>query len=114
MGSSVGCFKNGRELAAWLGLVPRQPSTGGRQQLLGISKRGDVYLRQVLIHGARSVLRHVKKKTDGTSQWLKSLQKRRHNNIVAVALANKMARTVFSLLKKGEKFKPVDICTNPA
>jgi transposase len=114
IGSSIGCFKNGRELAAWLGLVPRQHSTGGRQQLLGISKRGDVYLRQLLIHGARSVLRHIEKKTDGTSQWLKSLQQRRHNNIVAVALANKMARTVFALLKKGEDFKPVDMCTNPA
>jgi len=114
IGSSVVCFKNGRELAAWLGLVPKQHSTGGRQQLLGISKRGDVYLRQLLIHGARSVLRHVEKKTDGTSEWLKSLQQRRHNNIVAVALANKMARTAYALLKNRENFKPVDICTNPA
>lgn len=104
IGSSVEHFKNGRELAAWLGLVPRQHSTGGRQQLLGISKRGDSYLRHLLIHGARSVLRHVDKKTDKRSIWVKSLVERRHKNIATVALANKMARTVFALLKTGKNF----------
>ena len=107
IGSSVANFKNGRELAAWLGLVPRQHSTGGRNQLLGISKRGDSYLRNLLIHGARSVLRHVDKKTDRRSVWVKSLMERRHQNIATVALANKMARTVFALLKTGEDFKLV-------
>ena len=104
IGSSVAHFKNGRELAAWLGLVPRQHSTGGRHQLLGISKRGDSYLRNLLIHGARSVLRHVDKKTDRRSIWVKSLMQRRHKNIATVALANKMARTVFALLKTGKDF----------
>ena len=105
IGSSVAHFKNGRELAAWLGLVPRQHSTGGRHQLLGISKRGDSYLRNLLIHGARSVLRHVDKKTDRRSIWVKSLMERRHKNSATVALANKMARTVFALLKTGTNFK---------
>ena len=104
IGSSVAHFKNGRELAAWLGLVPRQHSTGGRHQLLGISKRGDSYLRNLLIHGARSVLRHVDKKTDRRSIWVKSLMQRRHKNIATIALANKMARTVFALLKTGKDF----------
>ena len=107
IGSSVAHFKNGRELAAWLGLVPRQHSTGGRHQLLGISKRGDSYLRNLLIHGARSVLRHADKKTDRRSIWVKSLMERRHKNIATVALANKMARTVFALLKTGKDFKLV-------
>lgn len=105
IGSSVAHFQNGRELAAWLGLVPRQHSTGGRHQLLGISKRGDSYLRNLLIHGARSVLRHADKKTDRRSIWVKSLMERRHKNIATVALANKMARTVFALLKTGKDFK---------
>jgi len=104
IGSSVSHFKNGRELAAWLGLVPKQHSTGGRPQLLGISKRGDSYLRNLLIHGARSVLRHVDKKSDRRSIWVKSVMERRHKNIATVALANKMARTVFALLKTGKDF----------
>lgn len=107
IGSSVANFKNGRELAAWLGLVPRQHSTGGRNQLLGISKRGDVYLRNLLIHGARSVLMYVDKRTDTRSLWSQSLMTRRHKNVATVALANKMARTVFALLKTGEDFKAV-------
>lgn len=107
LGTSVANFKNGRELAAWLGLVPRQHSTGGRPQLLGISKRGDVYLRNLLIHGARSVLRHVDKRSDTRSLWCQSLLTRRPKNVALVALANKMARTVFVLLKIGEDFKPV-------
>ena len=101
---SVDSFKNGRELAAWLGLVPRQHSTGGRNQLLGISKRGDTYLRSLLIRGARTVLKGVAKKTDQRSEWLKSVMLRRHKNVATVALANKMARTVFALLKKKEDF----------
>ena len=102
---SIDSFKNGRELAAWLGLVPRQHSTGGRSQLLGISKRGDIYLRSLLIHGARTVQRHVEKKSGQRSEWLKAVMMRRHKNVATVALANKMARTVFALLKKKEDFQ---------
>lgn len=98
-------FKNGRELAAWLGLVPRQSSTGGKDSLLGISKRGDVYVRQLLIHGARSVLRFVDKKTDTRSRWAQSLIQRRNKNIAAVAMANKMARTVYALLEYEQEYR---------
>ena len=102
-------FSSGRELAAWLGLVPRQHSTGGKAKLLGISKRGDVYLRMLLIHGARSVQRSVHRRTDRTSQWAARLEQRRGKNVAAVALANKIARTAFALLKKGEVYSEGDI-----
>ncbi len=101
----IHAFKNGRELAAWLGLVPRQHSTGGKSTLLGISKRGDVYLRQLIIHGARSILRWVDRRTDRTSQWAAALKVRRHQNIAVVAMANKMVRIAFALLKKGETYR---------
>lgn len=104
----VSAFRNGREMAAWLGLVPKQHSTGGRNTLLGMSKRGDVYLRQLLIHGARAVLRRVANKDDRTSRWANALLARRHKNIAVVAMANKMVRTAFALLKKGEEYRPQD------
>jgi len=87
-------FKSGREFAAWLGLVPRQTGTGGRVRLLGISKRGDKYLRTLLIHGARAVLSHSK----SPPEWLTELMKRRPKNVAVVAMANKMARTIWALL----------------
>lgn len=87
-------FKNGREFAAYVGLVPRQSGTGGRVKLLGISKRGDTYLRTLLIHGARSVIQHAKE----PGPWLMNLLVRRPHNTAAVALANKMARTIWALL----------------
>ena len=87
-------FKSGREFAAWLGLVPRQSGTGGRIRLLGISKRGDTYLRTLLIHGARSVLTHAKE----PEPWITELRRRRPLNVAVVALANKMARTIWALL----------------
>src|ERR1017187_2013257 len=87
-------FKSGREFAAWLGLVPRQTGTGGRVRLLGISKRGDKYLRTLLIHGARSVLTHSK----SPPEWLTELLKRRPKNVAVVAMANKMARTIWALI----------------
>lgn len=93
-------FRHGREMAAWLGLAPRQHSTGGREQLLGISKRGDKYVRSLLIHGARAVLRVSDRKTDQRSRWAQDVLKRRHKNIAAVALANRMARTAHALLVK--------------
>lgn len=101
----IQAFRNGRELAAWLGLVPRQHSTGGKARLLGISKRGDAYLRMLLIHGARSVQRTVHRKTDRTSRWAARLEQRRGKNVAAVALANKMARVAFAVLKKGEVYR---------
>jgi transposase len=99
-------FQNGRQLAARLGLVPRQYSTGGKTRLHGISKRGDVYLRTLLIHGARSVLRVAARHTDPTTTWLKKLQARRNANIAAVALANKHARIVWALLAHDREYTP--------
>lgn len=87
-------FKSGRQFAAFLGLVPRQSGTGGRVKLLGISKRGDGYLRTLLIHGARSVIAHQKNK----EPWLEALLARRPRNVAVTALANKMARTIWALL----------------
>jgi transposase len=93
-------FKNGRELAAWLGLVPRQHSTGGKPTLLGISKRGDSYLRTLLIHGGRSVTISANKRDDNRSQWVCRLSERRGKNISAVAIANKNARIAWALLSQ--------------
>lgn len=98
-------FQNGRQLAAWLGLVPRQHSTGGKAQLLGISKRGDAYLRTLLIHGARAGLRHTEAKRR-TSPWLEKLGRRRNRNIAAVALAHKQARIVWALLAYDREYDP--------
>lgn len=98
-------FANGRQLAAWLGLVPRQHSSGGKPTLLGISKRGDSYLRTLLIHGARSVLRFASDKTDRTSTWVNGLMARRHANVATVALANKNVRIVWALLVGGQAFR---------
>ena len=95
-------FRSGRELAAWLGLVPRQEGTGGRFELRGISKRGDAYLRTLLMQGARSVLARSK----NPSAWLKALLARRPYNVVVAALANKMARTLWAVLSTGKPFDP--------
>ena len=97
-------FRNGRELAAWLGLVPRQHSTGGRPQLLGISKRGDRYLRALLIHGARSALQKVARYQDRRSCWAQSVKQRRGGNVAAVALANKNARTAWAVLRQEQNY----------
>lgn len=97
-------FDNARQLAAWLGLVPRQHSSGGKPTLLGISKRGDAYLRTLLIHGARAVLNAATKKANPSNRWLTQLSMRRHKNIAAVALANKNARIVWALLKHGRTY----------
>lgn len=101
----IGSFKSGRELAAWIGVVPRQHSTGGKPTLLGISKRGDTYLRQLLIHGARSVVTWVDNKLDPTSLWAKEVKDRRNFNIASVAMANKMIRIAYALLSKGETYQ---------
>ena len=91
-------FKNGRQLAAWLGLVPRQHSSGGKPRLLGISKRGDAYLRTLIIHGARAAIRVVDRDRSPTGQWVREVSKRRPKNVVVVARANKQARIVWALL----------------
>jgi transposase len=97
-------FRSGREFAAFLGLVPRQSGTGGRIKLLGISKRGDPYLRTLLIHGARTVLNHQSRADRTLDPWLKELLSRRPKNVAIVALANKMARTIWALLAHGRVF----------
>ena len=98
-------FHNGRQFAAWLGLVPRQSSSGGKTNLLGISKRGDTYLRTLLIHGARSVLFSLKRDPVKANGWLAGVVNRRNPNIAAVALANKNARTVWALLAHGRDYQ---------
>ena len=100
------CFKNGRQFAAWLGLVPRQRSSGGKARLFWISKRGDRYVRTLMIHGARAVLGKAHGKTDPKSLWIGRMRERRHPNVVAVALANKNARIVWSVLAGGEEYQP--------
>jgi len=99
-------FKRGRDLAAGIGLTPKQHSSGGKEKLLGISKRGDAYLRTLLIHGARSVLKVAGNKDDLRSRWLQQLCSRRNKNIAAVALANKNARVAWALLSKGLGYQP--------
>jgi transposase len=101
----ISVFKNGRELAAWLGLVPRQHSTGGKPTLMGISKRGDTYLRTLLIHGGRTVVRVAEKYQDKRNRWISELDKRRGKNISAVAVANKNARIAWALLSKKSVFQ---------
>ena len=91
-------FDNGRQVSAWLGLVPRQHSSGGKPTLLGMSKRGNPYLRTLLIHGARAVIAHVERKPDHADAWLKKLLARRNKNVAAVALAAKNARIAWALL----------------
>ena len=103
--SDASAFKNGRQFAAWLGLVPRQHSTGGKERLLGISKRGDSYLRKLLIHGARATIRWVGLKADRRSQWMRQLIERRGKNRTAVAIANKNARIVWALLTRHQDYQ---------
>jgi transposase len=99
-------YKNGRELAVALGLTPRQHSSGGKERLLGISKRGDVYVRTLMIHGARSALRTAANKPDRLSRWAVALAKRSHPNVAATALANKMARVAWAMLRHGTNYEP--------
>ena len=103
-------FKSGREFAAWVGIVPTQTGSGGKVNLHGISKRGDTYLRTLLIHGARSVLTH----TNEPSEWVEKMQKRRPKNVVIVALANKMARTIWAVLAKDRPYQKDYVSVKPA
>jgi transposase len=104
--SEASACKNGRQCAAWLGLVPRQHTTGGKERLLGISKRGDTSLRKLLVHGARATIRWVGRKTDRRSQWMRHLLERRGKNRTAVAGANKHARMVWALLTSHQDYQP--------
>jgi transposase len=98
-------FHSGRQLAAWLGLVPRQHSSGGKERLGRISKRGDGYIRRLLVHGARADLRWSKHRKERRSIWQESLLARRPTNVVLVAMANKTARVVWAMLSRGEPFR---------
>jgi transposase len=104
-------FANGRQLAAWLGLVPKQHSSGGKNVLLGISKKGDAYLRTLLIHGARAVIYAAQRKKDTADTWINRLIHRRNTNVAVVALANKNARIVWALLAQDREFQADYTCT---
>jgi transposase len=97
-------FEHGRDLAAWLGLVPRQWTTGGKPRLMGISKRGNKYLRKLLIHGARAALPHVAERDTSLGRWAKGLLARVHPNVAVVALANKLARICWAVLRSRQNF----------
>ncbi|SMD10429.1 Transposase IS116/IS110/IS902 family protein [Primorskyibacter flagellatus] len=99
-------FAKGRDLAAWLGLVPRQITTGGKAKLIGISKHGNRYFRKLFIHGARTVLHLMRDRTSPITQWADGLKERAHVNVAAVAMANKMARIAWAVLTKGERYRP--------
>lgn len=98
-------FEKGRQCAAYLGLVPRQHSSGGKQRLGGISKRGDRYLRTLLIHGARAAMRMAAGKSDRRSRWVTQMAQTHHANVTAVALANRNARTAWAMLRSGELYR---------
>jgi transposase len=99
-------FRKGREFAAWMGVVPRQYSTGGKQKLLGISKRGNSYLRKLFVQGARSVMLRSTKQASGLRAWLEQLSARTHHNVAIVALANKLARIAWAVLAKNQPYRP--------
>jgi transposase len=116
LAASIGnprAFRDGRQLAAWLGLVPRQHSSGGKPRLLGISKRGDTALRTLLIHGARAVIRMAATKPEMADSWVMKLCRRRHKNIAAVALAAKNARTAWALLTRKQVYEVSHVPTRP-
>jgi transposase len=98
-------FRNGRHLAAWVGLVPRQFSSGDKKVLMGISKRGSQHLRSLLVHGARAVVRTAPKKTDSANQWVNQLRERRGFNRATIAVANKNARIIWAVLRTGEPYR---------
>lgn len=99
-------FAKARDLSAWLGLVPRQVTTGGKARLIGISKHGNSYLRKLFIHGARTVLHLVKDRTSPLTLWVDGLRERAHANVAGVAMANKLARVAWAVLTKGERYRP--------
>jgi len=102
-------FRKGREFAAWLGIVPRQDSTGGRARLPGISKRGNVYRRKILIHGARPAVLRIRRDRVPTGAWPDRLDARAHKNVVVVAMANKLARIAWAVLSGGNHYRPAAV-----
>lgn len=102
-------FRNGRQFAAWLGLTPKQRSSGGKTRLGGITKRGDTYLRTLLVQGSRAVMHFVNRREDRHSLWIRCLMQRRHASIAAIALANKTARIAWSVLTREETFRAAGI-----
>jgi transposase len=104
-------FRKGREFAAWLGLVPKQYSTGGKPRLLGISKRGNTYLRRMFIHGARAVVLRLRRDTCVLGRWMNGLENRCARNVLIVAVANKLARIAWAVLAKGESYRPLPAIT---
>jgi transposase len=104
-------FRKGRDFAAWLGLVPRQYSTGGKAKLLGISKRGNNYLRKVLIHGARAAAMRIKRDRFPIGAWMNALEARAPRNVLVVAMANKLARIAWAVLSTGEDYRPTATVT---
>lgn len=98
-------FNSGRDMAACFGLIPLQHASGGKNRLGRISKRGDKYIRMLLVHGARAALKASQNKEDGRSRWVKNLAVRRNKNIATVALANKNARIAWSILSRGETYR---------
>jgi transposase len=110
---NASAFAKGRMLSAWMGIVPGEYTTGGKQKLLGISKRGNKYLRRLFVQGARSVLQQRHKQVPGLSEWLAQLLARTHQNVVVVALANKLVRMAWAVLCKNERYRaPVFVGTN--
>lgn len=99
-------FANGRQMATSLGLTPKQSSSGGKEKLLGISKRGDSYVRCLLVHGARSVIRLAKDKDDRLSRWVMRIANARHPNVAVVAMANKTARIAWAMIRNGSDYQP--------
>jgi transposase len=102
-------FRKGREFSAWLGIVPKQHSTGGKARLLGISKRGNTYLRKILIHGARAAVLRIKRDRVPIGAWMDALERRAHRNVLIVAMANKLARTAWAVLSSGEDYRPLGV-----
>ena len=99
-------FKKGRGFSAWLGVVPGEHSTGGKQKLTGTSRRGNKYLRKLFVQGAHTVLLQKTKQSSGLSTWLVNLTSRKRKQVATVALANKMARMAWAVLFKGEAYRP--------
>src|SRR6202047_3336324 len=109
---NASAFEKGRKLSAWMGIVPGEYTTRGKQKLLGISKRGNKYLRRLFIQGARSVLQQRDKQAPGLSEWLAQLLARTHQNVVVVALANKMVRIAWAVLCKNESYRAPDLAVS--
>ena len=99
-------FKSGRDFAAWLGMTPRQNSSGGKERLGGVSKRGDKYIRRLLVAGAISLIRQARERVGADREWLQTLLARKPAKVAAVALANKTARIVWAVMKRGEAYQP--------